>query len=529
MHFILNNIVLKLNDDESKLEKKIRVSLGLDNETSFSYRVIKKATDARKKNDILFIYSCLIDMNKEIDISNNKNAKSVSFYDKLDIPSFKMNKRPVIVGFGPSGMFLGLYLARAGVKPIILERGRKVEDREEDIRLFKEEGKFSSISNVCFGEGGAGTFSDGKLMTTLNDPRIRFIINEFIAHGAKEEIYYEAHPHIGSDYLKKVVKNIREEIISLGGEVLFEALFNDFEIDENNQIKSISYTKKGETFSLKTDDLALCIGHSARDTFKLLYDKKMHMEPKPFSMGVRVEMKQEEVNKSQYGKEYKNPKLKPAEYKLVTHLDNGRGVYTFCMCPGGIVSPSNTEENSIVSNGMSNFARDLENANSALLVSVNVDDYYKNSPLDGMYFQEEIERKAFSKEYPYYAPIQLVGDFLLNKESTKLGKVKPTYQPGVYFRKMDDILPAFIVDSLRIGIPLLGNKMKALKEYDNVLTGVETRSSSPITIPRSIEGYSSINGIYPCGEGAGYAGGITSSSVDGLRIAECIRKKYMGE
>ena len=529
MKFILNNLVLKLKDDENKLKNKIKDALGGYPNVSFSYKIIKKAIDARKKNDILFVYSCIVDTSIDVDLNNIKGAKEINFIEELDIPKFETKNRPVIVGFGPAGMFAGLYLARAGLKPIILERGKKVEEREEDIRLFKEKGIFSSLSNVCFGEGGAGTFSDGKLTTNVNDPRIRFIINEFISHGAKEEIYYEAHPHIGSDYLRIVVKNIREEINSLGGEVKFESRFISFKEDSSNNLKSISYEDKSGIHEIKTEDLVLAVGHSARDTFKMLYDSNIHMIPKPFSMGVRVEMKQSEVNKAQYGKEYKNPKLKPAEYKIVTHLDNGRGVYSFCMCPGGVVVGSNTEENSIVTNGMSYFARDLENANSALLVSVKVEDYYKNSPLDGMYFQEEIEKKAFNKDHPYKAPCQLVGDFLKDIKSTKLGSVKPTYEPGIYFARLDDILPSFISSSLREGIPLLANKMNALRHYDNVLTGVETRSSSPLTIPRDDNGFSSVKGIYPCGEGAGYAGGITSAAVDGLRIAECIKKRYLGE
>jgi uncharacterized FAD-dependent dehydrogenase len=528
MQFILNDIVLKLKDDESKLDNKIKDALGNNASIPFKYTILKKAIDARKKNDILFVYSVVVDIAQDIDITKIKNAKEINYIEELKIPQLKTSKRPVIVGFGPAGMFVGLYLARAGLKPLILERGKKVEDREEDVRLFKEKGIFKTMSNVCFGEGGAGTFSDGKLTTNVNDPRIRFIINEFISHGARKEIYYEAHPHIGSDYLRIVVKNIREEIISLGGEVKFETLFTGFKASDN-KLKEITYVDKDGTHQVETDDLVLAVGHSARDTFKTLYESNVHMIPKPFSMGVRVEMHQSEVNKAQYGKEYKNPKLKPAEYKIVTHLNNGRGVYSFCMCPGGTVVGSSTEEGSIVTNGMSNFARDLENANSALLVSVKVEDYYKNSPLDGMYFQEEIEKKAFSKDHPYCAPIQLVGDFLLDQCSTKLGHVIPTYKPGTYFRRLDEILPPFVCESLREGIPLLANKMNALRHYDNVLTGVETRSSSPLTMPRDEKGFSSIEGIYPCGEGAGYAGGITSAAVDGLKVAEFIKNRYEGD
>ena len=526
MEFILNNLVLHLYENEEILKERIIKSLKINKDINFSYKIIKKAIDARKKYDILFVYSCLIEIDN-YEIKNNPNIKKLDHsFEDIEFPRIKPNKRPIIVGFGPAGMFLGLSLARANAKPIILERGRKVEDRARDVELFKKNGIFSSLSNVCFGEGGAGTFSDGKLTTNINDPRIRFILKEFISHGAPKEIYYDAHPHIGSDYLQVVCKNIREEIISLGGEIHFESLFTNF-IEENNQIKGIEYIEDGKKKYLETDDLILSLGHSSRDTFINLYRNNLHMEPKPFSLGVRIEMKQKEVNISQYGKEYNNPKLKAAEYKLVTHLPNGRSVYTFCMCPGGVVTPSNTEEDTIVSNGMSYFSRDLENANSALLVNVKVEDYYKNSPLDGMHFQEEVEKKAFSNKYPYFAPVQLLGDFLNDRCSTGFKSVKATYLPGTYFKKLDEILPPFISDSLKEAIPLLANKMKALGNSDNVFTGVETRSSSPISIPRDENYMSSIKGIYPCGEGAGYAGGITTAALDGIKVAESIIDKYL--
>lgn len=526
MEIIINNVTLRLNEDESMLISKIATLLKISSSNIESYIIIKKAIDARKKNDILFVYSCRVKIKINKDFSNNKNVRKVEYVEELSIPRIISKKRPVIVGFGPSGMMLGLYLSRAGMKPIIVERGKNVEEREKDILLFKNKGIFSSKSNVCFGEGGAGTFSDGKLTTGIKDPRIRFVINEFIKHGAPKEIYYEAHPHIGSDYLKRIVKSIREEIISLGGEVRFEHTFIDYEEKEDKISSLTCIDEKGKSYSLETDDLILAIGHSARDTFCMLNRNNLKMNPKPFSIGVRIEMKQEELNKAQYGASYNNVKLKPAEYKVVEHLPNGRSVYSFCMCPGGEVVASNTEENTILVNGMSYFKRDLDNANSALLVSVKVEDYYKNSPLDGMYYQEEMERKAFNKDCPYFAPVQLVGDFLLKKKSTKIGKVIPSYKPGYYFASLDDILPDYICSSLREGIIKLKNKLHTLEEMDNVLTGVETRSSSPISIPRDADGNSSCKGIYPCGEGASYAGGIMSACIDGLRIAECINKKY---
>ncbi|MDD6302739.1 MAG: hypothetical protein PUA56_05550 [Bacillales bacterium] len=528
MDLILNNVILFLDENEDRLIYKAAKQLKVNASIINNLQIIKKAVDARKKDHIIFVYSLKISLNKEYDFSWNKNVRKVDYVEEIQINKIHSKYRPIIIGFGPSGMFAGLYLARAGMNPIIYERGKCIEEREIDVEKFKSSGIFNSSSNVCFGEGGAGTFSDGKLTTGIKDKRIRFVINELIKHGAPKEISYEAHPHIGSDYLKIVVKNIRKEIISLGGEIFFNHTFLEYTSVDGKIDNVIIKDDKQRVFSVKTDDLILSIGHSARDTFKMLYNKGILINPKPFSVGVRIEMKQEELDKGQYGKEYKNPKLKRAEYKIVEHLSNGRCVYSFCMCPGGEVVASNTEENSILVNGMSYFKRDMENANSALLVSVNVDDYYKSSPLDGMYFQEELEKKAFNIDYPYFAPVQLVGDFLNNRISTHIGSVKPSYKPGFYFARLDDILPSFITNSLRDGLNHMGKRLKPLVNKDNVLTGVETRSSSPITIPRDDNGNSSVLGIYPCGEGAGYAGGIMSAAIDGLRICECIERKYNG-
>lgn len=526
---ILSNINLTLSDNEDCLKTKIAKELRVKECEISGFTVIKKAVDARKKNNILFTYSILVDLTCNKDFSWNKNVKKAEFCENYEIPRISFKKRPVIVGFGPAGMFAALVLARAGARPVILERGKRVEEREEDVKRFRERGIFSETSNVCFGEGGAGTFSDGKLTTGINDPRIRFVLSEFIKAGAPNEIYYEAHPHVGSDNLRKIVKNIREEIIGLGGDVLFEHTFTGFETEDNHLTKVLVSTKNGEMLQFETDDLVLAIGHSARDTFEMLYGNNVLMEPKPFSVGVRVEMNQERLSRDQYGENYKNPKLGPAEYKVAEHLSGGRSVYSFCMCPGGTVVGSNTEENTVLVNGMSYFKRDLENANSALLVNVDVDDYYKSSPLDGIYFQREIERKAFSKEHPYMAPVQLVGDFLAYRKSTGFGEIKPTYEPGTYFAEMDDILPGFVCDALREAIPKLSKRLHSLAIFDNILTAAETRSSSPVKIPRDENGDSSVKGIYPCGEGASYAGGIMSAAIDGLRVCEFIKNKYLEE
>lgn len=530
MEIVVSNFVLKIYETEDIIVDKLSSFLNVDKKYISSYKIVKKALDARKKNSLLYVYSLRVILNKDFDFSNNKNVKLYDAKkDEYIIPILKSDKRPIVVGLGPCGLICAYYLAKAKLNPIVIEMGKDVDARILDVENFKLGRSFNSRSNVCFGEGGAGTFSDGKLMTGIKDDRIRFILDTLITYGAPKEIGYLAHPHIGSDNLRNVVKNIRKEIIRLGGEVYFEHQFIDFETENNNVSKVfVRDLKEGTTKEFLTDDLILAIGHSSRETFKLLYDKKININPKPFSIGVRLEMLQKEVNEAQYGKNNLKYNLPPAEYRLVTHLPSGRGVYSFCMCPGGEVVASNTETNSILVNGMSYFKRDLENANSAILVSVNVEDYYKGNPLDGMYFQESIERKAFNKDYPYFAPVQRLGDFLKGQKSTYIGKVKPSYKPGYYFASLDEILPTFISSSLKEGLISLGNKLTSIKDEDNILTGVETRSSSPIHILRDKLGQSNIRGIYPCGEGASYAGGITSSMVDGLRVGEFIKNKYEG-
>lgn len=526
MQVVVNNIFLFLNEEETIIGDKISKILNIDKTQIDDYQIIKKSIDARKKDRITMVYSALVTLKQKTFIKYGKDVSKPNFVEDLKIEKIKMKKRPVIVGFGPAGMFLGLYLSRAGAKPIILERGKSIEEREEDIKNFQNKGIFNAKSNICFGEGGAGTYSDGKLSTGIKDPRIRFCLKEFIKHGAPKQIYYESQPHIGSDILKNVVKNIRQEIISLGGEIRFSHQLIDLKIKNNCVHKAVVLDKNAKLYEIETDDLVLAIGHSARDTFKMLYENNLEMKPKPFSMGVRIEHLQSEVNKSQYGKNYDNPKLNAANYKLAIHLNNNRTLYSFCMCPGGVVVGSNTEEHSIVTNGMSYFKRDLENANSALLVNVNVEDYYQNSPLDGIEFQRKYEELAFNQKYPYFAPCQLVKDLLNDIPSKKLGHIKPSYLPGIYLTSLKNVLPQFVYESLKIGIPLLAEKYPFFKDYDALLTGVETRSSSPISIPRNEKGVANIDGIYPCGEGAAYAGGIMSAAIDGLRIADLISAKY---
>lgn len=480
-------------------------------EVKFWY-IYKKSIDARNKSDIYYNYIIdmeLIDKNKE-----NKYEKVKQYqFPKIKV-SRQSNFRPVIIGTGPAGLFAGLTLVDNGIKPIILEKGKKVEDRIKDVEEFIKNKKFNSSSNIQFGEGGAGTFSDGKLNTgNSQNCYSRKVLEEFVRFGAPQEILYMAKPHIGTDNLVKIVRNIREYIISKGGEIFFNENVTDFEI-KNGEIKAVICSRK-----IETDTVILAIGHSARDTFKRLYELGVNIQPKNFAIGVRIEHLQKDINKAQYGEKTKL-KLPSADYKLVYHASNGRTCYTFCMCPGGQVMASNSEENTIVTNGMSNFARNGENANSAVLVNVTVDDYYKNSSLDGIYFQENLEKKAFELGGKNYnAPVQRLEDFLENRTTTKFGKIKPTYLPNVTCSNLNKILPEFVAETLKEGIVELDKKMHGFADKDAILTGLETRSSSPVQITRNQETLisSNVKGLYPCGEGAGYSGGIMTSAVDGIR------------
>lgn len=511
----IRNIKIRENLKDEEILKKVILKNKIKPEEIEEWHIHKKSIDARKKEDIFFNYA--------IDISL-KDKKKESKFEKVEkekwqdvIVKRQSEYNPVIVGMGPAGLFAGLLMVDNGIKPIILERGKCVEERIKDVEEFAENRKFSSISNIQFGEGGAGTFSDGKL-NTGNSANMysRKVLEEFVRFGAPKEILYMAKPHIGTDNLRKIVKNIREYIISKGGKVLFNTQAIDFEI-ENGKIKAVICPNT----RIETDAVILAIGHSARDTFEKLYQIGVDIQPKNFAVGARIEHLQEDINKAQYGVQTKL-KLPVADYKLVYHAKNGRTCYTFCMCPGGKVMASNSEENSIVTNGMSNFARDEKNANSALLVNVTVDDFYKNSPLDGMYFQERLEKKAFKLGGSNYnAPAQRVEDFLQGHKTEEFGRVKPTYKPGVKGADLNEILPNFVAETMKEAIVELDKKLKGFADKDAVLTGVETRSSSPVQIVRNKENLNSVNvqGLYPCGEGAGYAGGIMTSAIDGLKCA----------
>ncbi len=480
------------------------------------FSIFKKSIDARNKENIHYNYTIDIEYSGNKTLKNVKEVSKENFNLNIEVKR-KSTKKPVIVGAGPAGLFCALILVQNGIKPIIIEQGKKVENRKKDVENFFKTGILNKNSNVQFGEGGAGTFSDGKLTTGVNDPLCRKVLYEFVNFGAPKQIMYLNKPHIGTDNLIRLVSNMRNYIIDKGGEFLFENKVIDFNI-ENNKITSLIIKNESATQTVETDTVVLAIGHSARDTFEKLYEKNIKMKKKNFSVGLRIEHKQEMINLSQYGIKTKL-KLPPAEYKLVYH-GKERSCYTFCMCPGGKVIASSSDNGEIVTNGMSLFFRDGENANSAILVEVTPNDFEGKSVLEGMYFQKELEQKAFilgGKNY--FAPIQTVGDFLENKGTTKLGEVKPTYMPGTTFSNLQEILPEYVNQTLKEGILDFDKKLKGFANSDAILTGVETRSSSPVRILRDEYGMSNIKGIYPCGEGAGYAGGIMTSAIDGIKTA----------
>ena len=497
-------------------------------------RVVRRSVDARKKPDIRIVYT----VDVAVDGSENKILKQsgckkasiapVSYYKVPKMERFT-EKRPVVVGFGPAGVFAALVLALAGQRPLVLERGEDAASRHEKVETFWQTGKLDPKSNVQFGEGGAGTFSDGKLNTGTKDPRNKFVLETFVQHGAPEEILWEARPHVGTDKLVAVVRSMRKEIESLGGQVLFRHQLTDLVVVGGKVTAAVVETPNGMK-EFPCNNLVLALGHSARDTLRMLHQKGLHMEQKPFSLGVRIEHPQSLINISQYGDRWGVPPLPAAEYKLSTHLPNGRGIYTFCMCPGGQVVAAASQTGGVCTNGMSLFARDGKNANSGLLVGVSPEDFADSHPLAGVLLQEKVEQAAFrAAGSNYFAPTQLVGDFLKNQNSTAFGEVQPTYRPGTTFCRLEEYLPDFVTDSLRQALPILGQKLKGFDRADALLTGPETRSSSPVRMPRNEQYQANLLGVYPCGEGAGYAGGITSAAADGIRVALAILETVNGK
>lgn len=505
----LKDIKIRENISDIEVFKRAIKAYGISESKVKRWRIFKKSIDARNKADVHFVYTI------DIDTDDARIVSRLTKVDEIIFPKItnmrKSEYRPIIVGAGPAGLFVALVLAQNGVKPIVLEQGKSVDERLKDIQEFKSTGKLNVLSNVQFGEGGAGTFSDGKLNTGISSPFCRKVLEEFVNFGAPEQILYLSKPHLGTDNLVNIIRNMRNEIVRLGGEFCFNEKVTDFEFKEN-KLEAVICSRK-----IKTDTVVLAIGHSSRETFEKLYNLGFNMEAKAFSVGARIEHKQALINESQYGNETKL-KLPAAEYKLVYH-GKDRSLYTFCMCPGGVVVASSSEENTIVTNGMSYFARDGENANSALLVGVNPEDFKGDSPLRGMYFQKQLEEKAFEiGKGGYKAPAQNVVDFLERKCTTKFGDVKPTYLPGVQMSDLHDILPKFVTDTMEDGIKYFDTKINGFAR-SGVLIGVETRSSSPVRILRDDTLQSNIRGVYPCGEGAGYAGGIMSAAVDGIKCA----------
>lgn len=516
---LISNCNFPLETDFENLAPAVAKILKTDEKNIKSVKLNRKSVDARHRSNIHFCCSVLAEV-----IGNEDKylkIKNVSKYNYAPYRQLKVDnsckERPVIVGFGPAGMFCALILARAGLKPIVFERGADVDTRTADVERFFSGGKLNENSNVQFGEGGAGTFSDGKLNTGIKDTRLRFVLETFAEFGAGDNILIDSKPHIGTDVLKTVVKNIRNEIIRLGGEVNFNSTLTQIGI-KDGKITSVFVNNE----NIPCNRLVICTGHSARDTFKMLLESGLDMQQKPFAIGVRIEHLQSDINKALYGDFADNKALKAADYKLVTHLESGRGVYTFCMCPGGEVINASSENGKIAVNGMSNSARDGANANSALLVGVDASDFETRDILAGCALQEKIEKSAYAVSSGK-VPITTVGHFVFGKEA-KIGKVKPTAKPEFAFCEMEDIFPKFVTDSIKEAIKKFDNNIKGFADFDAVITAPETRSSSPVRILRYDDGQSNIKGIYPCGEGAGYAGGITSAAVDGIIQAENIIK-----
>lgn len=526
----INQLKLKVDHNEAEFKEKIRKTLRIKEEMLLSYAIKKRSLDARKKPELFYVYTVDVQVQSERQILKNKKLKNVSQTPegKYHLPESgceELTSRPVIIGSGPAGLFCAYMLSLCGYKPILLERGKSVDERIRDVELFWETGTLNPDSNVQFGEGGAGTFSDGKLNTLVKDTwgRNQEVLRVFVECGAPEEILYEAKPHIGTDILSRVVKNMREKIIANGGEVRFQSHVTGVE-QSSGRLTGLQVSDVSGTYVLSAQAAVFAIGHSARDTFQMLYEQKVPMEAKSFAVGVRVEHLQEMINESQYGQ--KNPKgLSAAPYKLAVTLDNQRGVYTFCMCPGGYVVNASSEEKRVAVNGMSYHKRDGKNANSAVIVTVTPEDYGKNDPLAGVAFQRELEERAFMAGKGA-VPVQLLKDFMENRASEKLGKITPQTKGAYTLTNVREIFPDNIASSIQEGMIAFDRKIPGFAGDDVLLSGVESRTSSPIRILRDDHGESAIKGIYPCGEGAGYAGGITSAAMDGIKTAEILIRRF---
>jgi len=531
----LNEIKLPLNHTEPELRQAILARLKISPEQMLGFTVYKRSYDARKKTNISLIYSV------DVETTNEAAILARSADDKHLLPAPDMaykfvahgvnadgrQARPVVIGMGPCGLFAALILAQMGLKPIVLERGKTVRERTKDTFGFWRKRILNPESNVQFGEGGAGTFSDGKLYSQISDPKHygRKVLTEFVKSGAPEEIIYVSKPHIGTFRLVKMVENMREEIQALGGEIRFEQRVVDFDIREENGVRQMRGLHLASGEYLETSHVVLAVGHSARDTFQTLYERGVYVEAKPFSIGFRVEHPQSLIDQCRFGPNAGHPILGAADYKLVHHASNGRAVYSFCMCPGGTVVAAASEPGRVVTNGMSQYSRAERNANSAIVVSISPEEDYPGHPLAGIELQRRLEEKAYVLGGSNYnAPGQLMGDFVAGRASTELGAVAPSFKPGITMTDLATILPDYAVVALREAFPAFDKQVKGYFKHDAVLTGLETRTSSPIRIKRNNDDLQSLNtrGLFPAGEGAGYAGGILSAGVDGIRVAEAV-------
>lgn len=533
----LTELSLPLDHAADELPQAIARRLGISAAELLNFSVFKRSYDARKKNSvILFIYIIDLEVRDEASVLAHfaddphvRPAPDTNYYPVGQAPA-GLSERPIVVGFGPCGLFAALLLAQMGFKPIVLERGKDVRRRTKDTWALWRKKTLTAESNVQFGEGGAGLFSDGKLYSQIKDPKFygRKVMHEFVRAGAPEEIMYVSKPHIGTFRLTGVVAAMREEIIALGGEVRFESKVTDLLINDG-QLEGVVLAN-GET--LRSRHVVLALGHSSRDTFRMLHRQGVFIEAKPFAIGFRIEHPQSLIDQARLGKYAGHPELGAADYKLVYHAKNGRAVYSFCMCPGGTVVAATSEPERVVTNGMSQYSRNERNANAGIVVGINPEQDFPGGPLAGVEFQERLESRAYELGgRDYCAPAQLVGDFIRGVPSSELGEVEPSYKPGVRLGDLAASLPDYAIEAIREALPAFGKQIRGFDRDDAVLTGIETRTSSPVRITRDNETLQSLNlkGLYPAGEGAGYAGGILSAGVDGIKVAEAVARSMLAE